>query len=154
MKSFTLNFGKTFFLGLSVLIALSLSSCRSDEEDELGYQTLIEWKSQDYLTTQVGKQDYYVVSSQGDNYMFVAKNSNSFWLGQIEYEIEDSIQYITGFRENGLYWTDDTCDVSVAGNIIEVNIKPNADQQRMIRVLVRCGNTVGTLNFIQLGRQE
>ena len=145
---------KISLLMFAVIVMVSFSSCSSDEEDELGYQTLIEWKSQDYLTTQVGKQDYYVVSSQGDNYMFVAKNSNSFWLGQIEYEIEDSIQYITGFRENGLYWTDDTCDVSVAGNIIEVNIKPNADQQRMIRVLVRCGNTVGTLNFIQLGRQE
>ena len=155
MKSFTLNFGKTFFLGLSVLIALSLSSCRSDEEEELGEFEEIKWKSTDYLTVQEDKEDYCVVSSQGDSFMFVTSNCDHLSLYQIEYESEGEKWNRWETDNYTSFSTDEICDVSVEDKIVEVIIEPNDGHTRKISIQVAQGFAAfGTLNFIQLGRQE
>ena len=154
MKSMIQKIGKLFFLCVSVLSVLSFAACDKEEEEEMGKFEPMKWQQTDYLTTEDNETTRYVVPSEGGSFTFTCKNYDSLRLSQIKYERDGESRYRTSSTDESFSTTsasDEICDISVDGNIVEITSKPNTDSLLKIDVILTHAHAFGKLCFVQEG---
>ena len=147
MKTITNMINRKIFLFTLSLTMLSLSSCNKNEYEPMGKGIPMKWEKTNYSQIKDNEGEYYVVSPEGDSFVFKCTNYHQ------NISLADIIDKYRNDLKNNRF-SNDICDVNIEGDVVKITIKPNIESLRKITLHVAVLNNGETFNFIQDRNQE
>lgn len=142
---------KLWQITVAMTAAITLTSCGSDEHDDLvgDWDNMI-WKTEAPVTM---KSDTYIVPATGGELTFSCKNYSDPWISDVRYARKYYYPIAVDKEYDETDWYTISLDwfkAEITGNLLKVTFEPNQEaKEKPIKLTVTAGDIFYTFYFRQ-----